>query len=33
MKEIPTITYMDASGKERSIGDKCGIVKVTTEIS
>jgi hypothetical protein len=32
-KTIPTLPFKDANGKERSIGDKYEIVRVSTEIS
>jgi hypothetical protein len=32
-KTIPTIPFKDANGKERPIGDKYEIVRVSTEIS
>jgi hypothetical protein len=33
MKKIPAITFKDANGKERPIGDKYEIVSVSTEIN
>jgi hypothetical protein len=32
MKVIPTLTFKDANGKERPIGDKYEIVRTSTEI-
>jgi len=33
MKQIPTIPFKDANGKERPIGEKYEIVRASTEIA